>query len=121
MGKRFTAILGLALMGFGTWLIATEGSKNAVCNGNSDQITGVGSYCQNVAFFYFGAFALVGIGLLIVGFSFLLRKRENRSHRRKKPPEMPRGDMAYQKFMLERANKPDSTSDPVRQYPTHED
>lgn len=108
-------------MGFGAWLIATDGSKNAACNGNSHQITGVGSYCQTVAFWYFGAFVLVGIGLLIVGFSFLLRKRESRSHRRKKPPEIPQGEMAYRKFILEQLNKPDSTSNPVRQYPTHED
>jgi hypothetical protein len=121
MGKRLTAILGLALMGFGTWLIATEGTKNAACNGNTDQITGVGSYCQNVAFWYFGAFVLVAVGLFIVGFSFLLRKRESRSYRRKKPQEIPREDMAYRKFMLERLKKPDSASEPVRQYPTHDD
>jgi hypothetical protein len=93
MMRFFATIVGLGATGFGIWLIASEQPKNAACNvANSSvsQLPGVGSNssCLNIAWAYFGGFAMLAVGVLtvVVALTMMKRVRKNRGGYQERPP-----------------------------------
>jgi hypothetical protein len=78
------ALLGLATLAVGAWLIATQGTKNTACNASLGKQSGMGPVCSHIVFSYFGGFGLVGAGVILLGVSAILMKRKNMRSRRGK-------------------------------------
>ncbi len=83
MLRGIAVILGLATMVFGAKLIATDHSKDAVCNASHGHYSALGmnSDCLNVVSSYFAGFALVVVGLLVVVAALVMKKRLEKSGR----------------------------------------
>ena len=82
MRRGLVALLGLATLGVGSWLIATQGTKNAACNASIGKQ--MGPTCSRIVFSYFGGFGLIGAGVVILGISLGLMKRKNMRAKRGK-------------------------------------
>ena len=91
---RFLAtIFGLGATGFGIWLISSEQPKNAACNVSNasvNQLSGVGSNssCLNIAWAYFGGFAMLAVGVLtvVVALTMMTKIRKRRGGYQKRAP-----------------------------------
>jgi len=84
MTRFFTAIIGFGLTGFGIWLIASEQSKNSACNAIQSKVNGtsgigISSSCLNIAWTYFGGFAILAVGVLTVVVTFTMMKKLRKS------------------------------------------
>ena len=86
MRRGIIAVLGLASVGLGVWLIVTEHSRNAACNSRLGFLPGLSSNCQSVSWYYLGGFALVGLGVVTVVLSMMLNRRERRHRRTRTGP-----------------------------------
>jgi phage shock protein PspC (stress-responsive transcriptional regulator) len=78
------SLLGLATLGVGIWLIATQGSKNTACNASLGKQLGMGPVCSRIVFSYFGGFGLIGAGVILLGIAAILMKRKNMRSKRGK-------------------------------------
>ena len=85
MFKKLVVLLGLLAMSEGMWLIANERFQNNACNASLQGLRSPGlatsSQCFNIAFVYFGGFALSVAGALLVGFGLVLVRRQLREKR----------------------------------------
>jgi hypothetical protein len=93
MMRAFAALLGFGATGFGIWLIVGENSKNAACNASqssTSQLSGVGmsSSCLNIAWIYFGGFAILAVGVLtvVIAYSMMSKIRKRRGKYQPRPP-----------------------------------
>ena len=77
-------MLGFVTLGVGIWLITTQGSKNDACNASLGKQSGMGPVCTHIVFSYFGGFALIGAGVIMVAASAVLMKRKSMRARRGK-------------------------------------
>jgi hypothetical protein len=84
MRRGLVALLGLVTLGVGSWLIATQGAKNAACNASIGKQSGMGPVCSRIVFSYFGGFGLIGVGVVLLGISLMLMKRKNMRAKRGK-------------------------------------
>ena len=91
MFKKLVVLLGLLAMGEGIWLIANERFQNNACNASLQGLRSPGlatsSQCFNIAFVYFGGFALSIAGALLVGFGLVLVRRQLRERRTQRSSE----------------------------------
>lgn len=77
MLKRFFELFGLATMGVGLYFVFAEQSKNTTCNATEGKFVGLGmsATCQHVVNAYFGGFALLTAGTLVVVFGLLATRK----------------------------------------------
>lgn len=87
MMKRVFELLGLATMGIGVYFIVIERNKVNVCNSAEGKFVGFGvsPSCQHLIYTYFGGFALLATGALVVVFGLLATRKaaKNRLNARK--------------------------------------
>jgi hypothetical protein len=87
MMKRVFELFGLVIMGFGVYFVITERNKVNVCNSAEGKFVGFGvsPSCQHVIYTYFGGFALLAAGALVVVFGLLATRKaaKNRLSARK--------------------------------------
>jgi hypothetical protein len=86
MRRSVVFVIGLAALGTGLWLVASERTQNAACNANSSHLLGVSSSCQNVAWAYFLGFVVAGLGLIVLLFTRLMKRHELRYRGRRSSP-----------------------------------
>jgi len=86
MRRGVVFLIGLATLGTGIWLIASENSRNSLCNASSTHLLGISSSCQDVAWTYFAGFVIAGIGLVVLMFTRLMKRHELRYHARRESP-----------------------------------
>jgi hypothetical protein len=84
MRRGLVALFGLATLGVGIWLIATQGSKNHACDASLGKQSGMGPACSHIVFSYFGGFCLIGMGVVILGISAVLMRRKSMRSKRGK-------------------------------------
>jgi hypothetical protein len=89
-------VLGAATTGVGAWMIISEQPKNDACNAShptAAQLSqlGMSQSCTNVVWVYFGGFALLALGVLIVvvAVSMMRKMKRNKSQMRRPPPNLP--------------------------------
>jgi hypothetical protein len=84
MFRKFVALVGLAVIAVGGWIIKTQHAKDAVCsmhNGHTTSPT-FNANCSSVITSYFTGFAIVLLGALVFGFAVAVMKRRQRGGRR---------------------------------------
>jgi hypothetical protein len=86
MRRGVAALVGLALLGGGVWLIMTEHSRTTGCTARTDLVSGVSNSCQSAAWIYFAGFVVVGFGLIVLLLASLMRRRETRLRRQDRLP-----------------------------------
>jgi hypothetical protein len=67
-------------------MIVTEHSRTTTCSAGNDLVSGVSSSCQSAAAMYFAGFVCVGIGVMVIAFSLLMKRHEGRVRRRQHSP-----------------------------------
>ncbi len=88
MRRGVVVLVGLAILGTGIWMIATEHTRNSACNSSIGALPGFSNSCQSVAWVYFGGFVATGLGVIVLLFAGLMKRHELRSrHRTDRPTE----------------------------------
>ena len=90
MLKRFFEVFGLIAMFTGVYFIASEHSKQSVCNATEGKYIGFGMspQCQHVVYAYFGGFILLAAGALVVVFGLLATRRAAKYRHTAKNPSL---------------------------------
>jgi hypothetical protein len=90
MLKRFFEVFGLIAMGAGVYFVASEHSKQSVCNATEGKYIGFGMspQCQHVVYAYFGGFILLAAGALVVVFGLLATRRASNNRHTSKNPSL---------------------------------
>jgi hypothetical protein len=81
MRRGVVTLAGLAVLAAGVWLVATEHGRAASCHATSGMVFGISNSCQSVGWVYFAGFAAACFGIILVGFSGLMRRHELRIRR----------------------------------------
>lgn len=90
MVKRMFELFGLVIMGFGAYFVASEHSKQSVCNTSVGKYVGFGmsAGCQHVVYAYFGGFVLLAAGALVVVFGILATRKAAKNRIGSKKPSL---------------------------------
>lgn len=83
MFKRIGVLLGLAAVGVGLFIIAVNHSKDMACNTGHGPFSnyGVSNRCIHVVWSYFGGFALIVGGLIVILIGLASMRQSARSKR----------------------------------------
>ena len=80
MFRRFVALVSLAIIVVGVWIIKTQHAKDAACamrNGRTTTPT-YNANCSSVITSYFAGFAIALLGVLVFIFAVTVMKRRQR-------------------------------------------
>jgi|GEM_PF-3513404 len=80
MFRRFVALVSLAIIVVGVWIIKTQHAKDAACairNGRTTTPT-YNANCSSVITSYFAGFAIALLGALVFVFAVAVMKRRQR-------------------------------------------
>jgi hypothetical protein len=86
MRRRLAVVVGLAMLGGGAWLIATEHSRTMTCTAATNLVSGVANSCQDAAWLYLAGVVAIGFGLIVILFASLMRRHETRSQQQGRLP-----------------------------------
>ena len=77
-------------MAAGVYFVASEHSKQSVCNATVGNYVGFGMspQCQHVVYAYFGGFILLAVGALVVVFGLLATRRASNRRQVSKNPSL---------------------------------
>jgi hypothetical protein len=80
MRRGLVFFIGVAILGTGIWLIATDHARDMSCKASTNVLQNISATCQAIGWDYFLGFVAAAAGVIVILFCGLIKRHEPRGH-----------------------------------------